>query len=343
MKRLNYLAVVLCAVFAATYLSAKTPPPYRFHKNPELYLKVQSEHLFEVVDEALDAYPPVVGYDLNRRLALTSLDALLHDMRNDNSEAAWDFIDSRMKKFVASLEAPHKRGLRIYKVYNEAVIARTKSVTIAFDIARGRFRGLHDPIIPNEVVAKIVAQSDILFLSHNHRDHVDRFVVEQFLKEGKRVVAPHDILPDMTEILHYRNDDTHEKVVIPLKSGKSLSVTIYPGHQGKLSNNIYVVTTPEKYVVAHSGDQDHRADLEWLAMVKESSPRIDAFLLNAWTRFGLPKIVEGFDARYVFTGHENEMGHSIDHREAFWLTFSKFEPLDCRYVVMAWCESFLIK
>ena len=37
------------------------------------------------------------------------------------------------------------------------------------------------------------------------------------------------------------------------------------------------------------------------------------------------------------------MGHTIDHREAFWLAFHKMEPINHDYIVMAWGEWFLVK
>ena len=107
-------------------------------------------------------------------------------------------------------------------------------------------------------------------------------------------------------------------------------------------NNIYAVTTPEKYVVCHTGDQYNKTDMEWIAKVKDHSPRIDALTINCWTR-DLVKAIEGFNPRYVVTGHENEMGHTIDHRESFWLTFKKIAPTKHNYVVMGWGEWFTIK
>ena len=82
--------------------------------------------------------------------------------------------------------------------------------------------------------------------------------------------------------------------------------------------------------------------MEWIANVKNHSPRIDALMINCWTR-NLTKAIEGFNPHYVLTGHENEMGHTIDHRESFWLTFKKIAPTKYPYAVMAWGEWFTIK
>lgn len=346
MKRVLTVLMALCCLAVAAQTTAQTTAqtnkPLKFHGKPDYLLEVQGEYLFRAVDEGLDAFPPVPGADLKRQLALYNLDALLHDYRYDNSPALRAFIEKRLTKLLADLNKPHKKGLKIYKIYNEAMIARTKSVNIAFDISRCRCRGSKGPLLPNELIKQIVEKCDVLFLSHNHGDHVDPDVVQQFIKAGKPVVATPEILADMAGVTHLRNDDVAETYTVQLKNGKKLSVTIHPGHQGKLQNNIYAVATPEKYVVCHTGDQHHRGDVKWYADIKKASPRVDALIVNCWTN-SLGKLLAGIDPRYVITGHENEMGHPIDHREAFWLTFTKFEPHDYNYVVMAWGEWFTIK
>jgi L-ascorbate metabolism protein UlaG (beta-lactamase superfamily) len=303
---------------------------------------VQSEYAFKLVDEGLDAFPPVVGSPIERKLALYNLDALLHDTRNDNTEAFRDFVNSRITKLLADLDKPMKRGMRIYKIYNEAFIVRTKSVTVAFDISRCRCRGHKDPIIPDELAQKLVAKCDAMFLTHNHGDHVDSHVADLFIAAGKPVVATPNILVGKEGVTHRRTEGEVEKFDLTLSNGKKLDITIFPGFQGKLLNNVYVVTTPDKYTVCHTGDMSDKRKFKWLATVKDEAPQIDALIVNCWTG-RIDKVIEGFNPRYVITGHENEMGHSIDHREAFWLSFAKLADIPYNYVVTAWGEWFTVK
>ena len=342
MKKIFFALVAVACLAGTSAASAQEQKPLKFHGNADYYLEVQGEQLFRAVDEGLDAYPPVVGNNLVRRLALYNLDALLHDTRYDNSTAFCAFVESRVTKLIENLNAPHKKGLRIYKIYNDAFIARTASVNVAFDISRCRCRGHEDSILRNEWITAIVNHCDVLFLTHNHGDHVDRFVVNKFIEAGKPVIATPNILMDVQGVTHYRNEEAPQDVEVTLKSGRKLQVRIYPGHQSKLLNNVYVVTTPEKYTVCHTGDQHNKRDMEWIATVKNHSPRIDALMVNCWTR-DLTTAIEGFNPRYVLTGHENEMGHTIDHRESFWLTLKKIAPTRHDYVLMAWAEWFTIK
>ena len=341
MRVIRSVLGVALSLFVVLAVSAQTKS-FKFHGKPDYYLQMQSEYAFKLVDEGLDAFPPVVGAPLERKMALYNLDALLHDTRNDNSEAFREFVTSRVTKLIADLDKPLKRGMRVYKIYNDAFIVRTKSATLAFDISRCRCRGHKDPIIPTELVQKIVAKCDAMFLTHNHDDHVDGGVADLFIAAGKPVVATPNILVDKVGVTHRRNDDGIEKFELKLLSGKTVDVAIVPGFQGKLLNNIYVVTTPEKYTVCHTGDMSGKGKEGWLANIKSETPKIDALIVNCWTG-GIVKTLPYFDARYVITGHENEMGHSIDHREAFWLSFAKLAETAYDYVITAWGEWFTIK
>lgn len=71
--------------------------------------------------------------------------------------------------------------------------------------------------------------------------------------------------------------------------------------------------------------------------ISKDIPQPDALIVNCWTH-RMSDLVDGFNPKLVVTGHENEMGHTIDHREAFWLTFQKMEQISKDYLVMGWGE-----
>ncbi len=329
------LAGALCCMF----LPADAQENKEFWGKSEAYLNNQAFRMFELADQALTENPPVEGAPMVRKLALYNLDAMLHETKYDNSEPFNNFIKSRIGKVIADLENPAGEGMRIYKIYNDGFVARTGTVTVAFDLVRGACNGKH--LISDEDIAGIVRHCDVLFLSHNHGDHVDPAVVDMFLKEGKQVIATSNILPDLEGIQHERE----EKVIkrkIKLQNGAKLKVTILPGHQSDLLNNMYVVTTEEGLTVAQIGDQYNRQDIEWIMEIHKEIARPDALIVNCWTH-RMNDLVNGFNPKLVMTGHENEMGHTIDHREAFWLTFRKMEEISKPYVVMGWGEWYNIQ
>jgi L-ascorbate metabolism protein UlaG (beta-lactamase superfamily) len=335
--------LILLALISSTIIASaqqKSAEPVAFWGKEDAYLLKQASHMFNLVDEALTENPPVVGAPMARKLALYNLDAMLHEVKYDNTEPFCNFIDSRIGKVIEDMKSPVKRGVKIYKIYNDGFVVRTKSANIAFDVVRGACKG--QQLLSDEQVDAIVDKCDVLFLSHNHGDHVDKYVVNRFIEAGKPVVAASEILPDLEGVTHYRSESEILDKVVKLKSGEELQVKIFPGHQSPMMCNIYVVTTPDKYTVAHTGDQYDKNDMEWIAEIKEKAPKIDALMINCWS-YQIADAIKGFDPRYVLSGHENEMGHTIDHREAFWLTFQKLEPVQHDYVVMSWGEWFSFK
>lgn len=352
MKKIFNVLMLLCAVAFTANAVAQEPAkakPKKFHGNPDYYLEVQGTHLFRHADKALDEFPPMVNASVARKLALFSLDALHHDTRYDNSEAMREFCNSRMEKVVAEVQKPVKKGLKIFRVYNEGFVAKTKSVTIAFDLVRGtylarrQFADTDYRIVTDAQMEAIVAQCDVMFLSHNHTDHIDRWVIDKFIAAGKPVIAQSEILPGVEGVSHWRTEGGIYDSELELKNGEKLQVKIFPGYQRPSLNNVPVITTPEKYTISHTGDQhDRKSTADWIATVKDNAPKIDALIINCWTN-DILKTLKGFDARYVFTAHENEMGHSIDHREAYWLTYDKLKNTEYPYVVMAWGEWFSLK
>ena len=335
--------LILLALISSTIIASaqhKSTEPVAFWGKEDAYLLKQASHMFNLVDEALTENPPVVGAPMARKLALYNLDAMLHEVKYDNTEPFCNFIDSRIGKVIEDMKSPVKRGVKIYKIYNDGFVVRTKSANIAFDVVRGACK--KQQLLSNEQVDAIVDKCDVLFLSHNHGDHVDKYVVNRFIEAGKPVVAASEILPNLEGVTHYRSESEILDKVVKLKSGEELQVKIFPGHQSPMMCNIYVVTTPDKYTVAHTGDQYDKNDMEWIAEIKEKAPKIDALMINCWS-YQIADAIKGFDPRYVLSGHENEMGHTIDHREAFWLTFQKLEPVQHDYVVMSWGEWFSFK
>ena len=342
MKKL--FCISLLSLFATANLTVmaqtKSAEPVAFWGKEDAYLLKQAAQMFSLADQALTENPPVVGAPMARKLALYNLDAMLHEVKYDNSQPFCDFIDSRIGKVIEDMKAPVKKGVKIYKIYNDGFVARTKSANIAFDLVRGECK--KQKLLSDEQIDTIVAHCDVLFLTHNHGDHVDKYVVNKFIAAGKPVIAASEILPDLKGVTHYRSESEILDEEVVLKSGETLQVKIFPGHQSPMMCNIYVVTTPDKYTFAHTGDQYDKNDMEWIAKVKDNAPKIDALTINCWS-YQIADAIKGFNPRYVVTGHENEMGHTIDHREAFWLTFQKMEPVEHDYVVMAWGEWFSFK
>lgn len=335
MNKRCILCLLLCAWMVGLWtMPVNAQEKEEFWGNSRSYFEKQAECLFPLIDQALTQCPPSMGDTLVRKLALCGLDVLLHDTINDKGKPLDRFIHSRITKVIADLSEPLDKGVKIYKLYNDGFIMRTPTVTIAFDLVRGSCGG--KTLIPDSLMCQIVKQSDALLVTHQHGDHADAFVADLFLKEGKPVVGPTDLWERKKDLIRLRSEEMLEKE-LPLRNGRSVKLTIFPGHQDEVMNNLYVVTAPEGYTVAHTGDQYNESDMEWISDVKEHIAGLDALIVNCWIN-RLDEVIDGFSPRIVITGHENEMGHTIDHREAFWLTFRKIARIKTECSVMGWGE-----
>ena len=332
MKKL-FMSLGFVALTCLPLVAQNNANDKEFWGSADAYLMRQTARALDLVDRALKEYPPVTGNNITRRLALYNVDGILHNTTFDKSEPLMDYVKTRMQQVIDGLKAPLEAEMSIYKLYNHGFIVRTKSTTVAFDMVMGSTYQL----IPDELMAQLVDLCDILFLSHKHRDHVDPGVVKMFTDRGKQVVAPDEALPENKEITHFRREQIAD-LNIQLPKGK-LSIKVLPGHQDQLQNNIYVITTPEGLTYAQTGDQYHGEDVPWIATVKNSIPPVDVLLINCWA-MELKTHVEGFNPKLVITGHENEMGHTIDHREAYWMSYLKLDELNWPYSLMTWGECY---
>ncbi len=66
-------------------------------------------------------------------------------------------------------------------------------------------------LISDETMQAIVAQCDIMFLSHNHPDHIDPVVVRMFTDMGKQVIAPNNSLVGNKWVTHIRSEQIIDK------------------------------------------------------------------------------------------------------------------------------------
>jgi L-ascorbate metabolism protein UlaG (beta-lactamase superfamily) len=186
----------------------------------------------------------------------------------------------------------------------------------------------------------LVDECDIMFLSHNHSDHAEKTVINMFLDSGKEVVAVSEIQPNNNRITHVRSEEIINR---KYKAGNvDLDVTILPGHQGDLLNNIYIVTTPDGYTFAQTGDQYNKDDFNWIKTLGNKIPKIDVLMINCWA-YSLSETIEGFSPKVVLTGHENELGHTIDHRESYWTSYIKLGDIKRKNCLMTWGEIFSYK
>lgn len=345
------LAIALATTLHAAPPAAAAKQPadpqkaFNFAKKPDAMLQEQARVIYKQARQVLAAHPPSAMPDAGRQLALFSLDSLLHDTRLDKGAAFSEFMADLAKRVAATLATKPGAPLRIIRFYNHGFILQTPSVTLAIDIVRGGRNVItgseEEPFIDLELMRPIVERCDALFISHPHNDHADLRLARLFLEAGKPVVAPPGLWENMSPLIIRpraagATAPVDFTVALPALK-KPLSARAYPGHQGEVPNNLYAITTPEGKTILHSGDQDGKGDdLSWLLKIREQL-RVDVFMPQCWMA-RLPLVVEGVAPALVLPGHENEMGHTIDHRESYWQTMRRVQKLSAPVIVTAWGE-----
>jgi L-ascorbate metabolism protein UlaG (beta-lactamase superfamily) len=334
---LRVLSLIFYIIFADCLLFAQQPLQY--WDNPDVMLQDQASILFEQAHKVLESNPPSKSANDERKLALFALDALLHDTRLDNGAAFFAYTE-RMAQTIAeelSKEKPAGNKVRFFRFYNHGFIVQTPSVTVAIDIIRGGGHKEGRHFISDSLMQLIVEQCDILFISHEHGDHADETVARMFCNQGKDVIVPTKLWENLnSHIRHLRGTDMIKETIRISSKNVSLPVYVFPGHQREVPNNVYAITTPEGITVMHTGDQSNDGDMKWISNIGDKV-KIDVLLAHCWM-MPMEKSVAGIRPALIITGHEKEMGHSIDHRESYWLTFRRMKNIKVPYVVMAWGE-----
>lgn len=364
MKQMQKIVLIACLLALRALGSAQDVPTVSadlldpsLNEIQNIFLNNQAEALLSQANEVYFNNPPNWPEPPARRSAFLLMDGVLHDVYAPLRPPVQDFFKSRMMNAIDEIELSEiTDGGRIWKLYNHGFVVQTKSVTIGFDLIRGKSVGVEGFSIEDDAMVRLIDQCDVLFISHYHGDHADEWVAQSFILQGKPVVAPPEVWKNKsihTYITHLERVP-HTAQSLPVQGGQQeLKVVVYPGHQGAdIENNVHLVITPEGLSFSQMGDQSNDDDFEWIDEVGNNHG-VDVLMPNCWTT-DIVRVAKGFNPAIIITGHENEMGHSIDHREPYWLTYQRREGSD-RFggsrdvgynhplILMTWGESYHYK
>lgn len=337
---------LIASLFLASILLSETVVAQDIYRRNysgdlETFLQDQAAVIFDNASEVLAAYPPTPDPGIERKMALYSLDALLHDTRLDKGPSFMSYVHKMATNFLTELtdKKPTGSEVRVMKLYNYGYIIQSADITVGIDLVRGGIEREGLFYIDEELMRSIVEQCDIHFVTHHHSDHASQSVAQMFHEQGKTTIVPEQFWGVQTPGFRVLRGDEmiQEKIEVPAKK-TSLDVWIYPGYQGDTKNNVYFITLPSGQTVMHHGDQTYYEDL--VEKIKENSIKIDILLMGCAGNIFL--VVPETKPSYVFIGHENEMEHGILNRESYWLSFRRSNGLKPVFV-MAWGESYTIR
>ena len=316
------------------------------------YLDRQVAVFLDSVQSIISEFPPQINEARERGMAKLLMDAVFHEHFAAFRKPSQQFFHAQANKVITELENTKvTKGAMIWKIYNMGFIVKTKTVTMAFDLVTGETSGSDDFKLDQKEIERLVAQCDVLFISHWHPDHADPRIAQEFLDLGRAVIAPDQVWkgkPIHKEILHMERIP-HKTQKLQLQN-QELKVVVYPGHQMKSHiNNVVLVTTPEGITIAHTGDQinegDFMIDFEWIDEVYKHN-KVDIMMPNAWT-MDIFRQVKGFKPKLVMPGHELELGHTVWDRLPYWgddkyleLNYAELKASKYPVIALIWGESY---
>ncbi len=345
MKQIIYYALIFFILNSAVLSGQnKDNEKLQWWGDIDGFINQQDKITLGLVKEALSKYPPSYEEPLERKMAMLMLDGVLHEEKAAYRPSVQNFLRERIASAIKELqEANIKEGAMIWKLYNHGFIVRTASVTFGFDLVRAHSAKAEGFAIDDEAMELLIDQCDALFISHRHRDHGDIWVAQLFIDKGKPVVAPPEVWnkqPIHEKITHLKRE-ANTIQILNIQNGKQvLKVINNPGHQGSdIENNVPLVFTPEGMSFAQTGDQSGpKDDWNWIDKIGFQN-RVDVLFPNCWTP-DIQRMIRGFKPQLIITGHENEMGHTIDHRESNWLTYIRLKGTKIPFLLLTWGESF---
>ena len=291
------------------------------------------------VQKTLRENPPNGGDQILRRHALCMLDEPLHIRSAPALEPVKQFIRSNVDLAISQIRTERvAAGATIWKFYNHGWVVRTANHTWAHDIYEGP-----EGLITGDQIDAILDKVEVLFLSHWHGDHSSPRVMKRARDKGIPVlVTPWPAEGGYADYIRSEMTDANGSldwltVVQPGSSGeiRGLQYHAFPGHQDQLLNNAYAVTV-DGMTILQMGDQWNLDDFVWIDSVK-TRQRTDILLPNVWTA-QMKRVLAGVAPRVVVPGHENEIGHSFEHREPYDQAYEVLAPAECQWHVMAWGE-----
>ena len=288
-------------------------------------------------------------------------------------------VSARERVFseVAAATIP-EGSLRLWRIYNMGYIIKGPKHTVAIDItARPELYTIGDKYLIKDTNTVIWCKSDwkrladladMIFVTHPHGDHYNRDGIEAFIAAKKPVVVPCDLVAYATNRPAKKGPDGKyvvEKEILttapccvkltedhlePVDVG-GVKVRNFRGNQGEnVPCNVYLVDI-DGVLVADNGDNYDMAKERMLS----KCPPADVIIASTWNNVqGMVKCcaaAPGFDRTksVLLPSHENELGHSVDHRESYREMYTSKDRLGNREFPwprvhpLGYGESFLFK
>jgi hypothetical protein len=146
--------------------------------------------IYSFAEKALRKHPSTFPASAERKEALMVLDGPLHLDAANRFRSTHRLYLRQAEKAIAEIEQTTvTSGARVWKIYNHGFVVRTPDMTVGMDLVRGWNAGGQFYGMPPDLVRRLVAQLDLLTVSHVHGDHFDAEVTSSAIESGVPVLA----------------------------------------------------------------------------------------------------------------------------------------------------------
>lgn len=244
------------------------------------------------VAAALAAAPPTAPITEARQQALRKLDGWIARPSSDQEKALIEYYRAAVDRALDTL-AKEKvvSGIRIFQLYSSSVIVQTPETVFAIDLDQGPNKNISQTpakegtafCMTDAQIAKLAANVQYSFHTHEHSDHVDYQITRALLDAGKTVI----VTQSNKEM--WKKEPWVEKLVVldqtldsPTKVGP-LKVCVLHDFQWSNSDhtrgtpcNALVVETPGGLNVMTKGDINCGLQLYgWLSLLAKRGVKVD--------------------------------------------------------------------
>ncbi|MGA3288166.1 MAG: T9SS type A sorting domain-containing protein [Bacteroidota bacterium] len=260
---------------------------------PFYFASAQSMSVEEIRNNLL-SNPPNTGDLMVRKQSILSLDTILCSDTARTAQSVFNLYTSMMEKVKTEIQTQVVTGASIWLMYNDGYIVKTPEIVFAFDLIGG-YSGWH-----THLPLELIDQIKVLFISHNHSDHVDTAVIHRVIANGGFVVVPAEN-SDIGNISMAGNDEL---------TLQGLHIKAYIGlHSAPV--RMYEVTCPRGLKVMHTGDNQTSETLPEVS-------NLDVLFLNAWVNeagwepasVGMCNSMIKLNPKIMIPGHVQELAHN---------------------------------
>lgn len=266
---------------------------------PEGYfVGFDAESLIAWIEQGLQCHPPDEGR--RRDAFFLALDiAMVASSQESYSPMVSHRIDTTRGIYRMLEKSDTGEDLVIYKLYNEGTIIQAAGVSFGVDIV------LAHP--ENDDLAPHFAEGlDALFVTHEHKDHYDHHLAEEFRKQGKPVIVA--------------KDDSSVPLGSATSSGtvRDIRWTAFRGAHVSMRFSGFFLFKVGEWSILHSGDNTRWIDFADSDYAKE----LDVFLFKPESMYAgsgqdhdiqeaLEETLERMRPRFLIPHHLLEIGHGM--------------------------------